>query len=286
MAMSREGTARLDERRLRSHGLDPAPNRLGDELRAVVRPNMAGHAPKDEQIGQDIDHGGRVRLPVDPDGQAFAGELVDDIEHAERPPVMGPALDEVAGSRCPAGHCAAMSREGDVVRTLGPETDAGPLVQPEPALPGLLLRHLQPLPPPYPLDTLHVLRPPGIPETGRDPAMAVAPILAGQRDDVRGQRLLVSPPARCLPPGRAMLAQHATGETLRDSELLPDVIDAGPAAGGAWKFPEAFGLGPHPEGSASQASDRRRPCAAARSPSAASPGRSSARRTPCATDGG
>jgi len=35
-------------------------------------------------------------LSVDPDGQALPGERVDDIQHAERPAVMGPALDDVA----------------------------------------------------------------------------------------------------------------------------------------------------------------------------------------------
>jgi hypothetical protein len=30
-----------------------------------------------------------------------------------------------------------------------------------------------------------------------------------------------------------MLPEHATGEAFRDVELLPDVIDAGAAAGGA-----------------------------------------------------
>jgi len=35
------------------------------------------------------------------------------------------------------------------------------------------------------------------------------------------------------------VSEHATGEPLRDAELLPDVIDAGTAAGGAQKFPEA-----------------------------------------------
>ena len=104
------GATRFDERRLRAHGVDPVPNGLCDELRPVVRPNMAGHASQDEQVGQDVDHGGRIQLPVDPDRQALPGELVDHVEHTELPPVVRPALDEVVGP--------------DVVRALGPKTDA------------------------------------------------------------------------------------------------------------------------------------------------------------------
>jgi hypothetical protein len=40
---------------LRSRG-DPFPRRLGDELRAVVGPDMDGNAAQDEEIGQDVDH--------------------------------------------------------------------------------------------------------------------------------------------------------------------------------------------------------------------------------------
>ena len=103
----------------------------------------------------------------------------------------------------------------------------------------MLLRHLQPLPSPYPLDTLHIHGPTSITQHGRDPAIAVAPILGRERDDVRGQQFFISPTVRHLPLGRAMLAEHTAGEPFRDAELLPDVIDAPTAAGGAQKFPEA-----------------------------------------------
>ena len=36
-----------------------------------------------------------------------------------------------------------------------------------------------------------------------------------------------------------MLPEHAAGKPFRDIELLPDMIDASTAAGGAQKFPEA-----------------------------------------------
>jgi hypothetical protein len=81
-----------------------------------------------------------IQLPVDPNGQAFARELVDDIEHAELAPVMGAVLDEVVTP--------------DVVGILRPQPDARAIVEPEPPFLGLLLRHFQPLPPPDRLDPL------------------------------------------------------------------------------------------------------------------------------------
>ena len=43
---------------------------------------MAGHAPQDEEIGQNIDHIDGLELAGHPDCQAFMGELVDDVEHS------------------------------------------------------------------------------------------------------------------------------------------------------------------------------------------------------------
>ena len=126
-----------------------------------------------------------------------------------------------------------------MIRALRPQTEAGSVVQPEPSLLRLLLWHLQPLPPPDPLHPLHVHRPTCCAQERRDAAIAVAPILGGERNDVRRQRLFIGPSAGCLPLGRAMLAEHAAGEALRHLELLPNVLDTGTAAGGAQKFPAA-----------------------------------------------
>ena len=57
-----------------------------------------------EQVGQSIDDVGGVELAIDTDHEGLLSELVDDIEHAAGPPVMGSVLDEVIGSHCPAGH--------------------------------------------------------------------------------------------------------------------------------------------------------------------------------------
>ena len=109
----------------------------------------------------------------------------------------------------------------------------------QPTLLRLLLWDLQPLPPPGALAPFHVHRPTGFAQEGSDPAVAVAPILRGERDNVRDQRVFIGPALRHLPLCRAMLPQCATGEPFRDAELLPDMLNACTAVGGAQKFPEA-----------------------------------------------
>ena len=156
---------------------------------------MLRHAAQDEEVGQDVDDVGGFELPVDPDRQAFPRELVDDIQHAVLPSVMGAILDEVVGP--------------DMVGPLGPQTDAGPVAQPEPAafrLPGW---DLQPLLPPDPLDPLVVDHPARrAAQQGGDLAVAEAAMLPGERDEVGRQLLLVVPAPRDLALCRAMLAER------------------------------------------------------------------------------
>ena len=66
-----------------------------------------------------------------------------------------------------------------MVRPARPQTDAGPVVEPQSASLGLLYRHLQPLPSPDAFDPLVVHVPTISAEQRRDPAIAVAAILTG-----------------------------------------------------------------------------------------------------------
>ena len=77
---------------------------------------MPRRMKQDEQVGQHVDDVGRGELAPDTDRQARAGELVQDIEHAEGPAVICPVMHEVIGP--------------DVVRPLGAQPDAGAVVQP------------------------------------------------------------------------------------------------------------------------------------------------------------
>jgi hypothetical protein len=181
---------------------------------------VLGHAAQDEQVGQHVDHVRRAEPPLDPDGEAFVGVLVDDVQHPVLPSVVGSVLDEVVGP--------------DVVRALGAEPDAGAAREPEPAALGLPLRDLQPLAPPDPLHPLVVDHPARRgPQQLGDLAVAVAAVPARELDDVGGEPLLVVPAPRGLALRRAVLAERGAGAALGEPELVPDVPDAGAPPRGA-----------------------------------------------------
>lgn len=89
------GAARFDVGGLGSDGRNPLLYGPGDELWAVVRSHIARRSPQDEEIGEHVDHRGRVELAIDADRQTLPSELVDDIEHAILSPVMSAIFDEV-----------------------------------------------------------------------------------------------------------------------------------------------------------------------------------------------
>jgi hypothetical protein len=126
-----------------------------------------------------------------------------------------------------------------VVRPLRPQPDAGAIVEPEPGPFRLLLRHLQPLAPPDPLDPLVVHPPAGLTQQRRDAAIIVPAVLTRQLDDVSGQALFVGPTLRDLALDRAVLPERAAGAALRHARRLPRADDAEPTTRGAQKFPFA-----------------------------------------------
>ena len=143
----------------------------------VVGPDIGRDAAQDEQIRQDIDDVGRRRLAPDPDCQALPGELVQEVERAKGPPVMGPMMHEVIEpntvppARRAAGHRNRRSAQTSPLR--------------------LLSGHLQPLAPPQALDLLVVDLPAGVVQQGRDPPVSVTTVPVGELDYVRDQATLV-----------------------------------------------------------------------------------------------
>ena len=214
------GTAPLNVGRLSPNGSDPIPHRLGDELWSVVGSDMFGYAAQNELIGQNVDHVGGLEFPVDPDGQTFVRELVDEVEHPILPPIVRAILDEVIGPH--------------MVGPLGAQTDAGSVRKPDATLLGLFGGDLQPLAPPDPLDPLVVDDPAG----GRtqhlcDLPIAKAAVPAGQLNDVGGQPLLIVWPRRNAPLGGPMLSKHPADPALRQFQLASNMVDAGAPARGA-----------------------------------------------------
>jgi hypothetical protein len=122
----------------------------------------------------------------------------------------------------------------DVIVVLRPKTDARSVMEPQTTAFGLLLRNLQPLTPPDPLNPLVVDQPAClIPQHPRNLAIAVAAVLASQHDDVGGQPLLVFRAPQYLTLRRAMLAERRTGPALRDVQMFSNMLYAGTAACGA-----------------------------------------------------
>jgi hypothetical protein len=72
---------------LRTNCLDPLSNRIGDELRSVVREDVSRNATDDEQVRQGINHIHRVELSLHPDRKTLPAELVDDVQCSISPAV-------------------------------------------------------------------------------------------------------------------------------------------------------------------------------------------------------
>jgi hypothetical protein len=71
----------------------------------------------------------------------------------------------------------------DMVTPAWPKPDAGAIIQPETATLGLLRRHSQSFLSPDPRHPLGIHMPALSTKQGRDPAIAIAPKLAGEIDD-------------------------------------------------------------------------------------------------------
>lgn len=107
---------------LGANGSDPVFDDPGDELGAVIRPDILWRSAQDEQIRQSIHHIGGVEPPINPQHQGLPGELVDDDQDPVWASVLGSILDKVIGP--------------DMVRPLRSKTDTGAVIQPEaPAFP-------------------------------------------------------------------------------------------------------------------------------------------------------
>ena len=76
---------------------------------------------------------------------------------------------------------------------------------------------------------------PASPQQGRDPAVAVAAVPGGERDDVGGEPDLVVRAARRLALRGAVLAENPAGPPLGHPELGDHMLHAGSASGGAQK---------------------------------------------------
>ena len=89
--------ARVDERRLDLRGQQPAQHGSGDELGAVIRPQIARRPMHTDEPREDLNDAAGSNAARDVDRQALARELVDDGQTLQRPAVGAGIEHEVVG---------------------------------------------------------------------------------------------------------------------------------------------------------------------------------------------
>ena len=108
--------ARRDVKRLHADLSEPFLDLGGDELAAIIRPDMGWRPSCDEQVSERRQHVLMLELARHDEREALPAGLVDDGEDAELTPIMGAPLDEVV--------------RPDVSRIFRPKPDAGSVVKP------------------------------------------------------------------------------------------------------------------------------------------------------------
>ena len=188
----------------------------------------SGTAAIEHHVGHRVDDAEAVDATGHLDRQAFPGKLVDQGHQPQLAAIVGLGLDKVVAP--------------DMIAMLRPQADARAVIEPEPAAWLLLSGYFEPLTTPDPLNPITAHLPPGVNKQCCDPAIAIAPVLGGQRDNRSRQRILVSSNDGGVSLGPAVLADDPAGVAFREAVLLPNALDSLPAPFGAYKFPEATSL--------------------------------------------
>lgn len=181
-----------------------------------------------EQIRQAMQDIVRVQLSRNDDRQALARILIDNSQHPEGPPVLCAILHEVIGPDMPG--------------PLGPKTDAGSVIQPEPPALWLFLWYFQPLAPPDAVNPFQIYFPAFRAQKSTHPPIAVAAIGGGKADDRLRQRILIIannrlPALRC-----ARLTNNAAGTAFRNPGPGAHMLNAIATARRAQYFPSRASL--------------------------------------------
>ena len=166
-------TAGLDIEGLNTDPPQPFPQCCGDKFRPVVGSDMLWWSMPDEEFSQFIEHIPRVEFPLDTNGQALPGELIDDTKHTEDLTIMGAVLDKIV-----APDMASMGWS---------QPYAGAVVQPQTSAFRLFLRDLQPFTSPDPVDPSRTDLEAAAIEKRSDPAVPIPAVLLSQLDNRLGQ---------------------------------------------------------------------------------------------------
>ena len=98
---------------------------------AIVRPDVGWNTTQDEQVRESVDDLSRVELSFHTDRQAFSAVFIQDVECPERPAIVGSVMHKVI--------------RPDMVAILWTQSDARPIVHPEPSFLWLFHWHFKPL---------------------------------------------------------------------------------------------------------------------------------------------
>jgi hypothetical protein len=112
-----------------------------------------------------------------------------------------------------------------MIRPLGSQPDAGPIVQPETPSLGLLSWHLQAFLPPDALDSLVIHAPSFRLERSGHPWRSVSAVHRCDLDDPLRQRLLVIAHVRQVTLGSSRLPEYLARPPLGDAQLADDLVD-------------------------------------------------------------
>ena len=123
-----------------------------------------------------------------------------------------------------------------MVGMLRPQQHARAVVQPEPSALGLFGRDLQPLASPDPRDPFGVYPPTSVRQHRREPTIAIAAVLDGERRDVGRQGSLIIGPVGLLALRGSVLPQNPASEPLGNAILGDHMLHAGAPTRGAQKF--------------------------------------------------
>ena len=188
--------AGLDEQRADVQPFQPVSYRMSAKFGPVVRSNMVGWTMGDEQLSEQPQHVIAVEPSRHQDCETFASELVDHHQHPKRASVMRAFLDKVISP--------------DVMAPARSKPDAGAIIEPETAALGLPRRHLQPFPPPDPCHPFGIHMPALGAQQCCNPAIAVAPKLAGEIDDGFSKRRFIVGNLGNMTLGRTRLAKNGS----------------------------------------------------------------------------
>jgi len=219
---------RLDVGRGGAAALAPAPERVSNELGAVVAADERRRRVEAGELLQHRHHVLGLAAPAHPDGQAQAAVLVDHVQELEPAAVSGGVELEV--------------HRPDLMRVFGLVTAHRAVGGPCP----LLLSWdgpLEALLPPEPLHPLVVHQPALPPQQAVGHAPAPADVLGCDLAEPTPQLgLLDADNLAAMTLGAAVLAHHPAGEPLRNPEQGAQSLNGSAAPLRAQKFPSASSL--------------------------------------------